>query len=67
MAKDLKTNAMRILEQNGINYFNCYNVKDLIFEIGKFIDENDCFCDMEDLEEVLDHLMEIHYYKEIKK
>lgn len=63
----LNKNDIFVLEQYGIDYFNCSSISDLIFKIGEFIDDSNWLDDMEGLEEVVDHLNEMHYYNEIKK
>lgn len=55
-----------VLDQYGIRYFDYNSMKELILVIGKFIDEHDEE-DICDLEEVLEHLMEMHYYYEVNK
>lgn len=63
----LNKNDIFVLEQYGIDYSNCFSISDLIFQIGEFIDDSNWLDDMEDLEEVLCHLKEMHYYNETKK
>ena len=62
----LRQEDATILNYYKIIYSNYNNLNDLILVVGKYIDEH-YDEDIEDLEEVLDHLMEIHYYYEIKK
>jgi len=62
----LKKDDVFVLEQYGIDYKNCSSLGDLVIYIGNYID--DCaFEDVEALEEVLEHLMEVHYYHETNK
>lgn len=62
----LKKNDVFVLEQYGIEYQNCSSLGDLVSCIGNYID--DCSLEeVEALEEVLDHLMEMHYYQETNK
>ena len=62
----INPNDAYILEQYGINYYNCSNMKDLILIISNYIDDN-YDSELDDLEEVLEHLTEIHYYAEVNK
>lgn len=55
-----------ILEQHDIDYLNCSNIGELIFILSNYIDDNN-EGDIEDLELVLEHLVELHYYTETKK
>lgn len=57
---------VRVMEFYNINYHSCNSMSDLIMIISQFIDDN-YNDDMEDLEEVLSHLMESHYYFEVNK
>lgn len=62
----ISKNDSFILEQYSIDYYNCSCIGDLIFIIGKYIDDN-YDSELDDLEEVLENLLEMHYYNEIKK
>ena len=62
----LRSNDTFILEQYGIDYYNCSCIKDLILIISNYIDDN-YDSELDDLDEVLEHLSEIHYYNEVKK
>ncbi|MBQ8681332.1 MAG: hypothetical protein IJ509_00250 [Bacilli bacterium] len=55
-----------VLDQYSIDYYKFSNMKDLILIVSKFIDEH-YDEDLEDLEEVLEHLLETHYYTEVNK
>lgn len=55
-----------ILEQYGINYYKCFSINDLILIINRFIDDNE-ISELDDLEDAISHLMEVHYYNETKK
>lgn len=56
----------RIMDFYKIDYRNCSSMSDLIMIISQFIDDN--YGDVnEDLEDVLAHLMESHYYFEVNK
>ena len=56
-------NDAYILDQYGINYNDCLELKDLILLISNYLDDDY----NEELEEVIDHLSEIHYYNEVNK
>lgn len=62
----LNQNDAFILGQYGIDYCNCSNISDLILLISNYIDDN-YDSELDGLEEVLEHLMEMHYYYEVKK
>ena len=57
---------VRVMEFYNINYQNCNSISDLIMVISKFIDDN-YDDDVDELEEVLSHLMENHYYNYVNK
>ena len=57
---------VRVMEFYNINYQNCNSISDLIMVISKFIDDN-YDDDIEELEDVLSHLMENHYYNYVNK
>lgn len=62
----LKHNDAFILNCYGIDYYKYSNMNDLIFIVSNYID-NHYDDDLDDLEEVLDHLMELHYYTQVNK
>ena len=62
----INSNDAYILDSYGIRYDNISNLSELILIIGNYIDDN-YDSELDDLEEVLTHLMEMHYYYEIKK
>lgn len=62
----INSNDAFVLEQYGIDYCNVSNLSDLILIIGNYIDDN-YDSGIDELEEVLAHLMEMHYYYEVKK
>lgn len=62
----LNQNDAFVLESYGIDYYKCSNINSLIFEITNYIDDNE-ISELDDLEVVLDHLVEMHYYNEVKK
>ena len=55
-----------ILDQYNIDYYNVSDIKELILVIGNYIDDNQ-LSELEDLEDVLMLLNEVHYYNEVKK
>lgn len=62
----IKSSDIEVLDRYGIDYQMCSSLRDLILIIGEYIDDN--YGDvLEDLEEVLEHLSEMHYYQEVNK
>lgn len=55
-----------VLEQYKINYQECSSIKSLLILINDFLDNN-YYEDLNDLENVLEHLEEIYYYNEVNK
>lgn len=62
----IKKNDAFILEQYGFNYKNYSSLNDLILMISKYLDDH-YEDDSEELEEVLNNLLELHYYHEVNK
>lgn len=62
----LRRNDAYILEKIGVDYKNYDNIGDLILMIGRYID-NRYEENVDELEDVLVHLMEFHYYYEVSK
>ena len=62
----LNSNVIYVLDSYGIKYEGITSYSDLIFNISKYIDDN-YDGDLEDLEDVLDIIKELHYYSETKK
>lgn len=54
-----------VLERYQFDYKKYTSLSSLIFDIDNYLSDSEC--DMDDLEEVLIHLSEIHYYKDTKK
>ena len=52
-----------ILNKYNIDFYQCMCLKDLMILVENALDENDD----EELESVLEHLNEVHYYNEVKK
>ena len=63
----LNSYEIEILERYGFDYKKYSNLNELIFEIDNYINEEGCFNDIEELEEVLDKISEYHYYNEVNK
>ena len=55
-----------VLDQCKIVYLNCRSMSDLIMLLSNYIDDN-YDGEFDDIEDVLSHLMENHYYNETKK
>lgn len=62
----LRRDDVLVLERYKIDYFGVSSIKDLIIMIEKCIDDN-YGEDFLELEEVIDNLMEMHYYNEVNK
>lgn len=62
----INRNDAYVLEQYNIDYCNVSNLSDLILLVSNYIDDS-YESELDDLEEVLSHLMEMHYYYEVKK
>lgn len=62
----LNKNDAFVLDGYGIDYNNCTSIRDLIFIISNYIDDN-YDSELDDLDEVLNHLIETHYYTQVKK
>lgn len=52
-----------LLDKYHIDYRNCFELKDLILIISDYLDEDYD----EELDMVLEHLSEVHYYQEVNK
>lgn len=63
----LNSNEIDVLSRYGFDYKKYSNLNDLIFEVDNYINEEGCFNDVDDLEEVLDRICEYHYYNEVNK
>ena len=55
-----------VLDRYQINYQECSNTKSLIILINDYLDNN-FYEEVEELENVLEHLEETYYYNEVKK
>lgn len=63
----LNDHEIDVLNRYGFDYRKYSNLNDLIFEVDNYINEEGCFNDVDDLEEVLDKICEYHYYNEVNK
>lgn len=63
----LNAHEIEVLERYGFNYKKYSSLNELIFEVDNYINEEGCFTDVDELEEVLDKISEYHYYNEVKK
>lgn len=61
----LRCEDIEVLYRYKFDYKNYSNLSDLIFDIDSYLNDN--IKDIDDLEEVLIHLSEMHYYKDINK
>lgn len=52
-----------ILTRYKIEYLKCSNINELIYHIEDVLNEREC----EELEDILNDLVEIHYYRDTKK
>ena len=59
----ISKNDAYILDRYNINYSECLCLKDLILLIEECLEEDYD----EELDSVLEHLSEVHYYNEVKK
>lgn len=55
-----------VMDRYNINYDSCSNMQDLIFLVGLYLDDN-YEEELDDLEDVMNNLMELHYYNEVNK
>lgn len=62
----INKNDAFILEQYGIDYMKYTSMNDLILIVGNYIDDH-YDEELDSLEEVLEHLIEVHYYMQVKK
>lgn len=58
---------VEVLTRYGFDYKKYASLNELIFEIDNYINEEGCFNDVDELEEVLEKLSEEHYYSETNK
>ena len=60
----LTENQIEILKQNGFNYEKYQNIKELIFDLDEYLNEEP---DNIELENILDNLTEFDYYHNVNK
>ena len=63
----LNEHEIEVLQRYGFDYKKYGTLNELIFEIDNYINEEGCFNDVDELEEVLDTISEYHYYNEVNK
>lgn len=63
----LNDEQMAILDKYKINYKNCNNLKELIYELEDYINNNYDISDIEDLDWVSQTLSEFNYYNNVNK
>ena len=63
----LNQHEIDVLERYGFDYKKYSSLNELIFEVDNYINEEGCFNDVDELEEVLDKISEYHYYNEVNK
>jgi len=63
----LNNYEIEVLQRYGFDYKKYSSLNELIFEMDNYINEEGCFNDVDELEEVLDKISEYHYYNEVNK
>ena len=63
----LNNHEIEVLQRYGFDYKKYSSLNELIFEVDNYINEEGCFNDVDELEEVLDKISEYHYYNEVNK
>ena len=63
----LNSHEIEVLGRYGFDYRKYGSLNELIFEVDNYINEEGCFNDVDELEEVLDAICEYHYYNEVNK
>jgi len=63
----LNSYEIEVLERHGFDYKKYSSINELIFEIDNYINEEGCFNNIDELEEVLETISEHHYYNEVNK
>lgn len=62
----IRRNDAIVMDRYNIDYYSCSNMQDLIFLVGLYLDDN-YEEDLDELEDVMNNLMELHYYNEVNK
>lgn len=63
----LNDHEIEVLNRYGFDYKKYSSLNELIFDIDNYINEEGCFNDIDELEEVLNTISEYHYYNETNK
>lgn len=63
----LNSHEIEALQRYGFDYKKYSSLNELIFDVDNYINEEGCFNDLDELEEVLDRISEYHYYNEVNK
>lgn len=63
----LSTRQINILEKYNINYKNILDIKELIFKVEDYINENYIYDELGDLEDLSRELSEFNYYYNTNK
>jgi len=63
----LNDHEIDVLLRYGFDYKKYSSLNELIFYVDNYINEEGCFNDVDELEEVLDKISEYHYYNEVNK
>lgn len=63
----LNEHEIDVLQRYGFDYKKYSSLNELIFEVDNYINEEGCFNDVDELEEVLERISEYHYYNETNK
>lgn len=63
----LNAHEIEVLLRYGFDYKKYSSLNELIFDVDNYINEEGCFNDVDELEEVLDKISEYHYYNEVNK
>lgn len=63
----LNEHEIEVLQRYGFDYKKYTSLNELIFEVDNYINEEGCFNDVDELEEVLERISEYHYYNETNK
>ncbi len=63
----LSNSQIEILNKYNIDYLNKVDMKELVFEIEEYINENNGFMELDDLEYLSQQLSEFNYYYNTNK
>lgn len=62
----IRRNDANVMDRYNIDYHSCSSMQDLIFLVGLYLDDN-YEEELDELEDVMNNLMELHYYNEVNK